>query len=105
MLKECNWEIFDINEHIYHGLSNSLSIVCWGNSDQNLKFFYYFCPFSVTTLGRIVVFGSEIIQSVLYLLTKESPQNHILEKSISENGESGVELIRITPFRVIRISQ
>jgi hypothetical protein len=35
---------------------------------------------------------------------KESPKNHVLEKSNSQNGKSSVELIRITPCGVIRIS-
>jgi hypothetical protein len=80
------------------------SRVLWGNSDQNFEISFCFCSFSVILHCILMIFLSLLVQSVLYRFAKESPKNIILVKSISQNGESSVELIRITPHGVIQIT-
>ncbi len=83
----------------------SIGIVLWGNSDQNFKILSYFCSLLLITRCEEVSFGSSVDQSVLYLLMKESLKNHVLKRSYNQYGKSPIELIRITPFGVIQISQ
>jgi len=64
-----------------------------------------FYSFSFIVRHRKVIFGPQLDQSVVYRLVKEFFKNHMLEKSINENGKSSIKLIRITPFGVIRISR
>jgi hypothetical protein len=92
--------------NIYNGHDAVMnSIVCWGNSDHNFKILSYFCSLLLITRCEEVSFGSSVDQSVLYLLMKESLKNHVLKKSYNQYGKSPIELIRITPNGVIRISQ
>ncbi len=79
--------------------------VTWENSDQKSKNSFCFFSFSFVVHCKEVIFGPQLEQSVLYQLVKESPEKHVLEKSYSRNGKSPIELIRITPFGVTRISQ
>ncbi len=65
----------------------------------------YFCSLLLIIRCEEVSFGSSVDQSVLYLLMKESLKNHVLKKSYNQYGKSPIELIRITPNGVIRISQ
>jgi hypothetical protein len=62
--------------------------VRWGNSDQNFEISCSFCSFSFISHCEEVVLRPYLDQSVLYQLVKESPKNHLLEKSISQNGKA-----------------
>ncbi len=78
--------------------------VSWGNSDQNFKI--SFCFYSLSPISRCeeVILGPHLVESFLYQLMKESPKKHVLSKSNNQNTKSCVELIRITPCGVTRIS-
>ena len=78
--------------------------VVWGNSDQNVQNFFYFCSFSVSLHYGEVIFGWRLEPTLLYRLVKESPKNIGTEKSIGTNNEMLSEVIRITPHGVIRIN-
>ncbi len=52
-----------------------------------------------------MIFGPELVQSVLYRLTEEFSKKSVVGKSIKQNGKRPIELIRITPTGVIRIGK
>jgi hypothetical protein len=51
-----------------------------------------------------VIFGPQVDQHLLYRMAKKSPKNRVPKKSIGQNGKKKVELIRIIPNGVIRIT-
>ena len=62
----------------------------WGNSDQNFKNSFCFSSIFCILCNIEVSFGSQVEQSVLYQLTKESPKNHVLEKSMIKNTKDSM---------------
>ncbi len=51
-----------------------------------------------------MIFGSKLVQSVLYRLVKEFSKKTVLRKNNNKNGESCVELMGITAVEVLRIT-
>ena len=78
--------------------------VTWCNSDQKFEDSFCCCWLSFILRCRRIAFGSLLVSSILYLLTKWSSENNLLEKSCSKNRKSCVALIRITPHGVIWIT-
>jgi hypothetical protein len=51
-----------------------------------------------------VIFGAQVDQHWFYPMAKKSPKNRVPKKSIGQNGKKKVEVIRIIPYGIIRIT-